>query len=226
MKRIAEAKVIHFFGIVPVRLQFRNDLHLVRKIWHLVMGLVIVFCYMSDMSRNTAVTILGSCLGIDLLLEASRLNSPTFNEKFMRFWGPIMRAHESNRLSTVPHYISSATLAIAIFPKPIAILSILYLACGDPIASLFGILYGHKGPKLACGKTVIGTAAGVLVCALVTFIYLKTLSFSDHAILSLTVIGGLAGGMAELLPFDIDDNFTIPIISGFVLWLAFMMIGI
>lgn len=226
MKRTAEAKMAPFFGGVPVRLHFRHDLHLVRKTWHMVMGLIIVYCYLAGTSRSTAVMILGSVLGFDLLMESTRLRSSAFNEKMMRFWGPFMRAHEVHQMSTIPHYLSSTILAIGIFPKPVAVLSILYLACGDPIASFFGILYGHKGPKFKCGKSLIGTSAGVTVCALLTFFYLKGLSVSNGPLIALSVVGGLAGGMAELLPFDVDDNFTIPVISGFVMWLAFMIAGI
>lgn len=227
MKRTAaDAKLTHIFAGIPIRLHFRSDLHLLRKIWHMVMGLVIVFVYLSGTSRSTGVLILGSVLGFDLLMEATRLRIPAFNEKMLRFWGPFMRATEVNRFSTVPHYISAAIIAIGVFPKPVAVLSLLYLACGDPMASLVGILYGHKGPRLASGKTLIGTAAGVVVCALVTIIYLKTLEIPDSTVLAMAVIGGFAGGMAELLPFEIDDNFTIPVISGFVMWFAFLLFGI
>ncbi len=225
MKRMADAKEGHYLGEFPIRLHIRNDLHLARKAWHMIMGLVIAFIYMSGLSRSSSVLILGICLGLDLLLESSRLRSDSFNEKFLRFWAPFMRAHELNQMSTVPHYLASVILAIAIFPRPVAILSILYLACGDPMASLAGIMYGHRGPRLANGKTLIGTFAGVFVCSLVTFIYLNTLSVSSSTILTLSLVGGLAGGMAELMPVDVDDNFTIPIISGFILWLAFMLIG-
>ena len=75
-----------------------------------------------------------------------------------------------------------------------------------------------------------------MTCALVTFIFLgplaasygnafaPSLSFGTIALLSL--IGGIAGGTAELLPFEVDDNFSIPVISGFVLWLAFLAFGL
>jgi len=227
MKRAADAKIPHIFAGLPIRLHFRNDLHLLRKIFHLVMGLVIIYCYMAGTSRGTAVLLLGSALGLDLLMEATRLRSPSFNEKILKFWAPFMRTHEVNGMSTVPHYVSASIIAIGIFPKPVAILSLLYLACGDPVASLAGILYGHKGPRFASGKTLIGTAAGVATCALVTFIYLKSLMISsDSTILMMSLIGGLAGGTAELLPLDVDDNFTIPVISGFVVWLAFLVFGL
>jgi dolichol kinase len=197
-----------------------------RKTWHLVMGCLIAFIYLSGLRTATAVTILGSLLGFSILMEAVRLKLPNVNEKIMRVWGPFMRENEVSRVSGMPYYIAATLLAIAIFPKPVAILSILYLACGDPIASLFGIIYGHKSIRLASGKSLIGTAAGVITCALVTFVFLKTIPVSGSALYLLPIVGGLAGGTAELLPFEIDDNFTIPVASGFVLWLAFIVAGI
>lgn len=196
-----------------------------RKTWHLVMGCLIAFIYLSGLHTATAVTILSSLLGFSILMEAIRLKMPSVNEKILRVWSPFMRENEVNRVSGMPYYIAATLLAIAIFPKPVAILSILYLACGDPIASLFGIIYGHKSFRLASGKSLIGTAAGVITCALVTFVFLKTIAVTGSALIVLPIIGGLAGGTAELLPFEIDDNFTIPVASGFVLWLAFIMMG-
>jgi len=227
MKRAADAKIAHYFAGMPIRLHFKSDLHLARKMFHVITGLLIVYFYLAGTSRGTAVLILGSILGLDLLMEASRLKNPSFNEKFMKYCGSIMRVHEMDRFSSVPYYAFSSLIAIGIFPKPIAILAILYLSCGDPIASSAGILYGHRGPRFSNGKTLIGTTAGVLACALMTFFYLKSLNISsDSTVLVASVIGGLAGGLAELLPFEIDDNFTIPIISGFIVWLAFLILGI
>jgi dolichol kinase len=226
MKRIEQAKFIPFFGGLPTRLHIRSDLHLMRKTWHMTMGIIIVLCYLAGVSPTTGVIILGSFLGLDLALENARLRSSSLNDRILKFWAPLMRAHEIRQMSTVPHYLASVILAIAIFPKPVAILSILYLACGDPIASIFGILYGYKGPRFANGKTLIGTLAGVFACSILTFAYLNTFVYSESSLIALTLLGGLAGGMAELLPFDIDDNFTIPVISGFVLWLGFMVTGI
>lgn len=210
----------------PVRLHLRTDLHLARKTWHMVMGLTIALIYLAGMSVGTAVLILGSVLGFDLLMETARLKIPAVNAKIIRAWGPFMRACEVNRMSGIPYYLSASLIAIGVFPKPVAVLSILFLAFGDPIASLFGLLYGHKSPRLASGKSLIGTSAGVITCAIVSFVFLSTLPISGSALAILTAVGGLAGGTAELIPLDMDDNFTIPVISGFVLWLAFILLGI
>ncbi len=226
MKQAAEAKMTHLLGGLPVRLHFRNDLHLIRKVWHAAMGLLIVFIYMGGISKGSAIFILASFLGLDLFLETLRLRSPVWNEKMVRFWKHILRAHEAHQMSTVPHYLASVILAILIFPRPVATLSILFLACGDPIASLFGILYGHHGPRFESGKTWIGTAAGIVTCTLLSLIFLSSFSISYPTYWAVSLIGGLIGGTAELLPLDMDDNFTIPVASGFVLWLAFIVAGI
>lgn len=230
MKRIADVKFHSILtGGLPVRLHMRHDLHLARKTWHMFMGLLIISIYVfSEMSSTTAVMILGTALGIDLFMETARLRRPALNEAIVRFMGPLMRTCEINRMSGTPFYLLATLLAFGIFPKPVAVLSVLYLAVGDPIASLFGIVYGKRGIQIAPGKSLVGTAAGIVTCMLVTLVFLKVypVPVSDGAWLGLTVVGGLAGGMAELAPFDMDDNFTIPMISGFVMWLAFIALGL
>lgn len=217
-----------FADSLSPRLHFRSELHLARKAWHLGMGLLIAFVYHSGMEPSTTILTLGGFLALNLGIEAARLRNPRVNQRVIRLLGPIMRSSEVNRVSGVPHFLLSTILAIAIFPKPVAILSILYLACGDPIASLFGILYGSRSIRLLQDRSLIGTAAGVVTCALITWFFLhgQGMMIPESTFLALTIIGGLAGGTAELMPVDADDNLAIPMISGFVLWLAFILLGI
>jgi dolichol kinase len=226
--RAPSAPALHAIDTIraafPVRLHVRSDLHLMRKTWHMVMGMVIAFLYLFSIERGTAVVILSSVLGFDILMEAARLNSPRFNQQIMRFWGPFMRTCEVDRVSGIPYYLAASVIAIGIFPKPVAVMSILFLAIGDPLASLVGILYGSRSVRLPGGKSLIGSAAGVLGCAIVAFVFMKYLGYANRDTLWVALIGGLAGGTAELLPLDMDDNFTIPVISGFVLWFAFLFL--
>ena len=210
----------------PVRLHLRNDLHLARKVWHMGTGLLMVAIYLSGLSRTGSVLTLGSLLGVALLIEGARLRMPAFNKKVLRYWGPLMRSSEVNRVSGVPYYLAAAILAVGIFPKPIAALSLLYLACGDPIASLFGILYGHHSVRFANGKSLVGSVASVVTCMFVTFLFFNILPVRIGDVALLTLVGGLAGGLAEHLPLEVDDNFSIPVISGFALWLACILLGI
>lgn len=203
-------------------LRARSDLHLMRKLWHMSMGVLIVSIYLAGMPSNFGVLLLSVALAITLIVETLRLKYPIINEKFLNVWSPLMRSHEVNRMSTVIPYILAAIIAVGVFPKPVAVLSILYLACGDPLASLFGILYGNRSIRFKNGKSLIGTMAGVFVCMMITFVFLLSSGFPMSSVLPISIIGGLAGGTAEWLPFDVDDNLSIPVISGFMLWLTFI----
>jgi dolichol kinase len=213
-------------------LRVRSDLHLVRKLWHMLMGLFMVGVYMAGLTRSQGVLILGLFLALCLTVETARLRVPAFNELVVRFWGPLMRSCEVNRYTGTPYYIASSLIAVGIFPKPIAALSIAFLAVGDPIASLFGILYGDRSVRFSNGKSLIGSAAGMIACSAVAFLFLQFMNETQFMelkfehLLILSGIGGIAGGGAELLPMEVDDNFAIPVVSGFMLWLAFIGMGI
>lgn|GEM_PF-369677 len=204
----------------------RTDLHIARKVWHMGMGLMIVGLYLTIVPRPLAILLLGSALGIILAGEVIRLRIPAVNEKLVRMTGAIIRKSEVNRMSGIPFYVGAALFSIAIFPKTIAVLSILFLACGDPIASVFGILYGKYSVRFSNGKSLIGTAAGILTCALVAMVFLKASGLSDAHVLLLSLLGGVAGGAAEMLPIEVDDNFSIPVVSGFALWIGYIFLGL
>jgi len=210
----------------PLRLHVRTDLHLTRKVFHLVTGMAIAFSYLAGVPTLTLLIVLSSILGFVFMLETARLRIPAFNEKMIKFFSPIIRTHECDQPTAIPPYLLSSIIAVLIFPKPVAVLSILYLACGDPLASVFGILYGKHSVRFANGKSLIGTLAGIVTCSVITFLYLKMMSITMPALLAVTLIGGIAGGTAEMAPVDVDDNFSIPVIAGFVLWLAFIIFAV
>ena len=203
----------------------RQDLHLARKAWHASMGLLIVFLFWNVFSREGSVQVLSLIFSAFLALEVLRLNSPRVNAFVVKVARPIIRTQEVDELSGIPYYIGAALLCVGLFPREIAALSILLLALGDPFASIIGIMYGDRGPKLPKGKSLIGTLGGIAMCFLVSLVFLGLHwegSFREIIILSL--IGGLSGGMAELVPVDVDDNLIIPVLSGFVLWISSSLI--
>lgn len=223
MKQVSASQV-YTPSALPIRLSLKTDLHLARKAWHLVTGILIAYLYYAVLSKLVSVIILGSILGLDLLVEITRLRVPSLNEKILKYWGILMRSHETSRFSGVPYYLASSCIVIALFPKPIAVLSILLLAFGDPMASLFGNLFGKLSLQFKSGKTLIGTLAGILTCFFVSFIFLNNaMNLPKHVLFQLSLFGGLAGGISELLSFEIDDNFSVPIISGFVLWFCLLV---
>jgi dolichol kinase len=210
----------------PWRLKLRNDLHMARKTWHCGMGVFMSLFYGIGFPKAVCVSILVIALGVFLTAEYARLTFPKFNAYALKAMGPIMRKSEIDKMSGTPFYISSVLLAILIFPKPIAILSILFLAIGDPMSSIFGITWGHKSYRFSNGKSLIGTAAGMGICSVITFFYLATTGVSLLPALCIALAGGIAGGGAEMIPLEIDDNFSIPLVSGLALWITFVIFGI
>lgn len=206
-------------------LPIRSDLHIARKIWHMGMGLFMALAYSYWMSRGTAVLLLGIFLSLFLMIEVARLKWPVINRISLKLMGSLMRSHEIDKISGTPFYIGGVLVAVVIFPKSIAILSILLLAFGDPIASFFGVLYGDRSIRFSNGKSLIGSLAGVIACLAVSLIYLAGFPYPTQTVFILAAVGGLVGGLTELLPIDVDDNFSIPVISGFSLWFAHIVIS-
>ena len=205
----------------------RSELHVARKLWHMTTGLMIVFLTQSGLPKHLILSVLGGLFIWSVTMEVLRFNNPVLNERCLKILAPFVRSHEVNKVSGIPYYLGSSVLAVSIFPAPIAALSLMFLAVGDPVASFFGILCKKRSVKIVNGKSLHGTAAGFIACALVAWFYLKnnaTLHLSSLELLRLSLLGGFAGSLAELLPLEIDDNFSIPIVSGFIFWLGYIAV--
>lgn len=170
-------------------------------------------------SRESMAAMLGTILAAAMSLEYARARWEWVNSLTVRYMGPIMRDTEVNQLSGIPFYMASCLFAFLIFPQHVAVLSILYLAFGDPCSSFFGVLYGRN--KIFPNKSLQGTLGGFFVCSVVTFAYLFWRDFDPELLLVFSLLGGFSGSLAELLPLNVDDNFSIPVISGALMILAF-----
>lgn len=201
-------------------LRHRSDLHLVRKCFHMSGAMTFLVPYLFlGFSREMMAAILGAILAGVMSLEYSRSRSEWVNSLAVKVLGPIMRDTEVNQISGIPFYMASCLFAFLIFPHHIAVLSILYLAFGDPSSSFFGVLYGRN--KLFPNKSLQGTLGGFAVCFIVTFGYMYWQDMEANKIFVLSLLGGFAGSVAELLPLNVDDNFAIPVVSGALMVVAF-----
>ena len=107
-------------------------------------------------------------------------------------------------------FLISTFIILLIFDLEIAITSLIFLVFGDMFGKIFGLAYGrHK----IFEKTLEGTLAyfgSVIIFAYILYTGL------DVPLLIL-ISGGIAAPLIELLPIGINDNFTVPIISGAVM---------
>lgn len=127
----------------------------------------------------------------------------------------IIREKEKTALSGTCYFSLGCTLAIALYPPSVAMTAICWLVLGDLMAALFGVSFGGEVSSVKLGregkKSLEGSAAMFVTCAVVGLVFFAGVRLSDYAI----IIGSLAATTVELYePFGLNDNITIPILSG------------
>ena len=130
-----------------------------------------------------------------------------------------MRRSEKEGMSGLPFYALGISLALFFYRKEIAVISILFLVFSDPISSFFGVLYGKD--KILPNKSLQGAVAGFFTCYLITLFYCMNVTEISTGLLIFSILGGVIGSLSELISaFNIDDNLTIPVLSGLGLTLV------
>jgi len=201
----------------------RSDVHLARKIWHVV-TVFLMFMAWSLLPFWVSLTLL--IMGWLSFVPADfvRLKNPELNSKLTRMFRLIMRENELDRLAGTTYLISGAILIVCLFSKPVVALSLLFLAFADPIASYVGIRWGRD--KIFGHKSVQGFIAAYVVCSILSGVFLYFHNIEQHIVM-VSLIAGLVGALAELVPIaKIDDNFTMPVLSSVGLFIVFYLFGI
>jgi diacylglycerol kinase (CTP) len=196
------------------QLSARSDLHILRKIWHILCGVSVLSAYYLS---NQEIVIYGwFCVSVALFgftIDLLRMKFDSMNQMTVKVLGPLMRKSEENGFSGLPFYALGAGLSIFFFEKHIALISIMFLVFADPIASFVGVNMGRD--KILPNKSLQGTIASFFVCYLVSFIYLLEYGVDGFNLILFSVLAGIIGAISELASaFNIDDNLTIPVISG------------
>lgn len=128
------------------------------------------------------------------------------------------RKEETMKFSSNSIYMVAFFITVLVFPREIAFSATIFLIFGDIFRKIFGLGFGHH--KLL-DKTVEGTLA-YAGCACLCGYVLYTLLGISPVIL---IFGGIAAPITELLSIEMNDNFTVPIISGAVMHAA-MLVGL
>ena len=183
-----------------------------RKIIH-IFNLVIPFTYLFFLeSRFQALRILVPLTLFAIVLEYLRVRSAVIKKIFNNFLKSMLRIHEMDGKYTGATWVFiSSTLTIAIFPKEIAIISLVYMSLGDTIAGLVGRKFGKMK---FYNKTIEGSLAGLIVCLLSGYLVQLTLP------LVIVFSGAFAAMFIELLPMPIDDNLSVPLFAGTIMVIA------
>jgi diacylglycerol kinase (CTP) len=208
--------------IMPINslnFKVRSDLHLTRKVWHVLTVLMMSYIY-AMVDRKTSLQILAVAMLFFIGLDVIRLRYEFLNRIAIKVFGMVMRRNELNAPAGTTYLLSGVFIIVAIFPHEVVLLTLLFLALADPIASYFGIRFGKD--KIINNKSLQGTLAAFVVCTLISYIYFQKKGLLLDRILLASLISGIIGALSELLPIrKMDDNLTFPILCSFALFAMF-----
>ena len=204
----------HYDSSLDKVLHKRSDLHLLRKLWHMTTGSLGLYLFMrAPQDQQFWAFIVLSIALAGFVVDITRARAPKMNKLIIKCMGPLMRRSEREGLTGLPFYALGVSLSLFFYRQEIAILSVMFLVFSDPLSSFFGVLYGKD--KILPNKSLQGAVAGFFTCYLITLFYTMNHATLGNHILIFAVVSGLIGSLSELVSaFNIDDNLTIPVLSG------------
>lgn len=221
---MAEYVIDSLDNLNKLELKKRSDIHWARKIWHMT-GVFSIFLAYVLLPETIAYSILAVSLLLFLPIDFLRQKYPALNDCMVHAFKPVMRTHEIHKVAGTTYLLSGVALVVAIFPRPVVGLTLLFLAFADPIASFVGIKYGKD--KIFGHKSIQGFIAAFVVCAIATALYLTYYNIMLDRVIVISLLAGLIGALAELIPIGkIDDNFTLPVLSSIGLYVLFYLFGL
>ena len=127
----------------------------------------------------------------------------------------LYREKESKKFSSISIYIVAFFITILVFNREVAFSATIYLIFGDIFSKVFGLGFGRQ--KIL-NKTIQGTLAYVGCMGLCGYVLFTFLEISPIVL----ILGGIAAPITELLSIEMNDNFTVSIISGSVMYAAML----
>ena len=204
-------------------LKQKSDIHLTRKIWHCLGICAMAAAYNGLGTRGSWIATLILAV-VFISFDVMRQTRPGLNRALMKIFGPVMRQHEAHSISGTSYLLVGTLILLLFNDRHIITLTLLFLAFGDPMASFAGIRLGKD--KIFGNKTLQGTMAAFVVCAIVGGVYFYANNLMIERLLIVAPLAGLIGAVAELAPIGkLDDNLTFPIIGASLLWLLFQVYG-
>mgnify|MGYP001390383630 CR=1 FL=1 len=185
-----------------------------RKILHISASVIpISYSAIPSLDGCSLAFFLFVLLVIGIILEYARNRSQQVKFFFSRFFNFMMRNEElTGAMTGATWLLLGCFFSIILFPKEISVISMLLLTIGDTFAAIIGIAFPYGKYK---GKTISGSLGGFILAGLLIFYFLGNVNPT------VLIIGSVFAMLTELLPNPINDNLTIPIISG----LAMFFIG-
>jgi glycerol-3-phosphate acyltransferase PlsY len=164
-------------------------------------------------SRAVLVTLIGSVLALFFFTDLIRILNQRVNKFFLkdiRKAVTIYKDKEAIRISSMTIFLFGCFLSFFLFDRNIAFTAVTFLIFGDMSAKILGLVYGrHK----LFNKSLEGSLSHFMACVVLGYI----LHLYINIPLFLIFAGAAAATLIELVPFNVDDNLSVPVVTGTIL---------
>ncbi|WVQ76943.1 hypothetical protein IAR50_006622 [Cryptococcus sp. DSM 104548] len=228
-------------GVTPTKVV---DWEIPRKAFHSSIGFLTLFLrYLDPPSLGPLIKTLTALLVGVSVTDFFRLRYPAFAEIWELVAGFLMRESERDKVNGVVWYLIGVIWVLMLYPRDVAVVAILTLSWSDTTASTIGRLWGRYTPPLpshfpgirllpfAPRKSLAGFLAASVTGFLIGTVFWWNGSGGEWTVLDVEDFGhgywglwvtglvvGVGGAVVEALDLGVDDNLTLPILSGALVW--------
>ena len=183
-----------------------------RKLIHLASAVIpLSYIYIIN-DLIIMLCILSLFVVFSFFIEILRRDHFKYSKIFLRFFGFMLRDNEKkDKLTGATWVFLGALFTFILIPYPFSILALLFLSVGDTFAAIIGISF----PYIKIGnKTLSGFFAGFISSILVG------ICFNLPVSIYILIFGALMASVIEIIPISVNDNITIPLFSGSMMYFA------
>jgi len=186
-----------------------TKLEIKRQLVHILLGITLVILLNFNLINSTVIFVI-FIIGLALSLSSRKFHIPIIY-RFLKIF------ERKEDLESFPgkgaiFYFLGAFLVVFIFPKDIALASIMILALGDSVSRLVGP-YGYLKHPFHNEKFFEGVIVGSIVGFLGALIFVSWILALAGSSISML----LEGIDLRIKGFKIDDNLLIPLIASVVM---------
>jgi dolichol kinase len=190
------------------QITFKGEL--LRKLTHLFALVIPGGYYFLGLTKGQALAIMIPITLAMVFIDIGRLRNWKLWHFFKGFISPIIREHEMRGDFTGASYIlATSCLVIALFSKPVALAALAFIMVGDPASAIIGRRFGRIRFRT---KSLEGSLAFLTAASIVALV-------DPHLPLPVAYIGAVVATVTEAISFSVDDNASVPLISGLVMQL-------
>ncbi len=190
---------------------------LARKATHMGALVIPAGYYLLSLDKLAMLAIMVPITLLMILIDIGRLRRWRFYQSFAgKLISPMIRNHEQSGDFTGATYILlSVCLTVALYDKAVSIAVLSFIIVGDSFAAVIGRKFG----RLRFGRKSLEGSLACLVGTLLVALVTPALS------LWICVFGACVATLVEALSSSIDDNISVPIITGLAMTLLIRILG-